>query len=114
MFEHWIKSDLLRLPIVQHLHGRGFTQDSGANSIGVVVTKGGQPETLTGTVSALVKKPNGTTIEVTGSKSENRAWVVLPSGAYTHEGLISVCIRLINGSQVTTLCCVEVNVYKSM
>lgn len=114
MFEHWIRSDLKKLPAVETLAGRAFSGDSGANKIGVVVTDGGEAVTLTGTVKAYIVRPNGTTIEATGDKSGNTAWVVLPEGAYAYAGKIGVFLKLINGTVVTTLGGVEAYVYKSL
>lgn len=114
MFEYWMESDINSLPKVHQLTGRDFSQDSGANKIGVRVTDHGQAVTLSGNVNAWIIRPDGTTIQQSGSRSGNAAWVILPSGAYAQEGKICVSIRLVNGSEVTTLGCVEGYVYKSM
>ena len=103
MFEYWMDVDLERLPAVETIRGRVFTEDSGANLIGVRVTDNGEPVTLSGTVKANIVKPDGTTITVTGSKSGNAAYVVLPSGAYALAGRIGVYLRLEDGGQVITL-----------
>lgn len=112
MFEYWLETDLQRLAEVKH-SGIVFSQDSGANKIGVKVTNNGIPVTLTGTVNGYVIKPDGTTIEITGDKSGNEAWVVLSSSAYSVVGSISVFVKLINGTEVTTLGGVEAYVYPS-
>jgi hypothetical protein len=111
MFEYWIKTDVSQLPIVNHLQGRWFSQDSGANRIGVEVTENGEPLTLSGTVSVNVVKPDGSTITVNGSKTANKAWVDLPSGAYSVVGKIGVFIKITNGADVTTLGGIEAYVY---
>lgn len=112
MFEYWLDVDKTNLPPVKRL-GDVFSQDSGANKIGVRVTENRLPVTLTGSVKAWIVKPNGSTIEVDGEKDGNKAWVVLPEGAYTDVGLIGIFVKLINGTQVTTLGGVEAYVYKS-
>ena len=113
MFEHWLETDLQKLPIVRQLTGRYFSQDSGANRIGVKVTDGGQPITLSGTVTASVVKPDGTTTVINGSKSSNRAWVDLSSSAYSAVGKIGVFIKITNGTEVSTLGGIEAYVYPS-
>ena len=114
MFETWINTEVTKLPTVMRLMGRAFTEDNGANKIGVIVTENGQPKTLTGTVKGYVIKPDGTMInDITGSSSQNKAWIVLPASAYAIQGKITVTIKLINGTDVSTLGAVEANVYKS-
>lgn len=114
MFEHWIHTDLTRMPDVKKL-GNVFSQDSGANKIGVEVTNNGVPVTLSGTVKAWIIKPDGSTITETSNvgKSANKAWVVLPASAYTLVGQISVFLKLLDGSAVTTLGGIEGYVYRS-
>lgn len=113
MFEYWLDTDLQKLPQVRQLEGRVFSQDSGANKIGAVVKDGGEDATLSGSVSASIIKPDGTTVSVSGSMSGNRAWVVLPDSAYTVVGKIGVFLKLTNGTDVTTLGGVEAYVYPS-
>lgn len=103
MFEYWMEADLERLPAVEQIRGRVFSADSGANLIGVRVVDDGEPVTLSGTVKANIVKPDGSTITVTGSKSGNAAYVVLPEGAYTVPGRIGVYLRLEDSGQVITL-----------
>ena len=113
VFETWLKADTNRLPQVRD-SGTMFTQDSGANLIGVEVYDGDTAVTLSGTVKAWIILPDGTTIQQNGSKSGNRAWVTLPNNAYTREGCISIFIKLINGNDITTLGGIEGVVYKSI
>ena len=114
MFEYWIDTELHRLPIVKRLDGQAFSQDSGANKIGVRVTENGEPVTLSGTVKAFIKKPDGETLDVTGTASGNEAYVVLPSGAYSEVGMIGIYIRLETEDQTITLGGVEGYVYPSI
>lgn len=114
MFETWIETDLMKLPTVMRLMGRAFSSDDGGNKVGVIVKDGGEPITLSGTVKGYIIKPDGTMInDVSGSKSGNRAWIVLPSSAYALQGQITVTIKLINGTEVSTLGAVEAYVYPS-
>lgn len=111
MFEYWIEADLKRLQIVKRLSGVVFHADSGANKIGVKVYENGEAVTLTGDVSANIIRADGETLTVSGSKSGNQAWVVLPESAYTVKGTLGVFIRLTDGTTVTTLGGIEAYVY---
>ena len=102
-FETWLQADLKQLPVTVKLPGDAFSYDSGANRIGVEVYDGGQAVTLSGTVKANVIRPDGTTITVNGSKSTNKAYINLPSSAYTKTGRIEIYIKLYDGDDVTTL-----------
>ena len=113
MFIHQIEADLKRLPIVKRLPGNVFTKDVGANQVRVVVTDNGQSVTLYGDVKAYIKRPNGTTLNVTGTKDGNVARVVLPSDAYDEEGMLGVYLRLEYAGQKTTLGGIEGYCYKS-
>lgn len=113
MFEYWLETDLKNLPEVKHLGGQVFSQDSNANKIGVEVFYNGEPITLTGSIKANVIRADGTTLEVTGEKSGNRAWVILPAEAYAVVGHIGIYIKRISGSEISTLGGVESYVYKT-
>ena len=113
MFIHQIEADLKRLPIVKRLPGNVFSKDVGANQVRVVVTDNGESVTLSGTVKAYVKLPDGTTLNLTGSKSGNVARVVLPADAYEQVGMIGVYLRIENSGQKITLGGVEGYCYKS-
>ena len=109
--EVWIDTDLRLLPHVKVLNGRFFTGDGNADKVGVRVTDDGAPVQLSGTVKASVVKPNGVTLEISGSLSGNEAWVILPSSCYTHRGRLAVVIKLTSGGTVTTLGALEAYVY---
>lgn len=112
VFETWLKTDVNKLPEVQK-SATMFTQDSGANLIGVEVYDGDTAVTLSGSVKAWIILPDGTTIQQAGSKSGNKAWVTLPDSAYAQMGRICVFIKLIDGNNVATLGGVEGIVFKS-
>ena len=113
MFEQWANLNLLELPKVNGLNGYLFSEDNGANKFGVIVKRGYESVTLTGSVKAWIIRPDGETLEVNGDKSENRAWIILPEEAYEVPGHISIFIKLINGTEVSTLCAVDAYVYKT-
>lgn len=114
MFEYWISTDLEQLPSVKTVNGRVFTQDSKANKVGVKVNRNGEPVDLTGSVVANIILPDGSTITESGETDGNKAWIVLPDDAYRKVGQISVFLKLVNGTEVTTLGAVDAYVYKSM
>ena len=113
MFEYWMQTDLQRLPEVKHLGGQVFSKDNGANKIGVEVLDGGEPITLSGTITANIILADGTTITAPGDKSGNRAWVVLPEAAYNVVGHIGIYLKRTSGTETATLGGVESYVYKS-
>ena len=113
MFEQWVDVDTSRLPDVNRMGGYLFSSDAGANKFGVKVTNNGTSVTLTGTVKGYIIKPDKTTIEVNGDKSGNTAWIILPSSAYAVSGKVTISIKLINGSDITTLCAVNGYIYKT-
>ena len=64
MFEHWVESDLTRMPSVKMLPGKVFWQDSGANLIGVKVTKDGEPYSLDYNVTGSTNKEKAASAQV--------------------------------------------------
>lgn len=113
VIETWYNQDLSAPVQVQYIHGNVFSQDNNGNLIGVVVYQDGQPATLSGSVSASVIRADGATVAVTGALSGNRASVTLPQACYAVPGVLSVVIKLTDGTTVTTLCAVVANVYQS-
>ena len=102
-FEVWLASDLSVLPSVNALPGNAFTADNVGTKIGVVVTQGGQPATLTGGVTGYCIRSDGKTVVITGALSGNRAWIELPTSALVIPGPIDIVIRLTTGSTKTVL-----------
>lgn len=109
MFEIWYEAELKGLAKVHQLEGRVFESDSNAVKIGFKVKENGEDVTLTGDVTAKVIKPDGTTSTISGSKSGNTAWAVIPS--ISVKGKIGIFLKLTNGTVVTTLGGVEAYVY---
>ena len=102
-FETWLESDLKQPNKVQVLKGDLFSQDNKANLIGVIVTDGGEPVTLSGTIQGIIVRSDNGYKTVTGQKSGNRAWIELPAEAYEVVGQIQVVIRLISGTDKVVL-----------
>ena len=111
--ETWFTQDLTNAVQVQYLDGNVFSQDNQGNKIGVCVTKNGEPYALSGSVSGSVIRADGATVAVSGTCSENTAYIVLPAAAYYVPGIISVVIKLTTSGVITTLCAVVANVYQS-
>ena len=107
MFETWLSCDLNEGVLVTPLAGNVFSQDKLANKIGVIVTKGGEAVTLSGTVQGSIIRADENTVVVEGELSGNRAWIILPETAYACVGAIQITIRIINGDEKTTVgaCC---------
>lgn len=113
VIETWFSQDVKKPVQVHYIDGNVFSQDNNGNKVGVVLTDGDTPVNAAGTISANVIRSDGTTVAVTGSSSNNTAWVVLPQSAYAVPGLISIIIKSTESSVVTTLCAVVGNVYQS-
>jgi len=111
VIETWLRCDLNQTVQPVKLNGSLFTSDSGGNRIGVEVFRNGSPVTLSGDVSAKVVLADGTTQTLSGSRSGNRASVVLTSACYAVPGNITVTIRLTDSGTVTTLGCALCTVY---
>ena len=106
-FETWLEQDLNSPVCVRQLPGDLFRQDSQGNLIGVNVTKDGESVTLAGTVIGYVILPDKTTITVSGTRSGNTAYIVLPGTAYAQAGPVSITIKLTDGNEILTLAAVQ-------
>ncbi len=113
VFETWTSYDLQQPLKPRILDGAIFTNDNDANLFGVILTDGGQPATLAGTVSGNVIKSDGVTTAIEGAFSGNRAWVILPQAAYAVQGPVTVVIKLTSEETVTTIGAFVTNVIRS-
>ena len=113
VIETWLKTDLKSIVRVNAIHGNVFSQDNMANLIGVELLDGGEPATVTGSVSANVLRANGTTVAVAGTLSGNKASVTLPQAAYAVPGMLAIVIKLTDSSTVTTIGAIQAVVYRS-
>lgn len=114
MFETWLNCDLAEGVLVTPLAGNVFSQDKLANKIGVIVTKNGEPVTLTGDVQGTIIRADETSVVVTGELSGNRAWIVLPQTAYAVVGAIQITIRIIETNTKYTIGACSGYVHRSM
>jgi len=94
MIETWLKCDLTKPVRVVQLTGNLFSGDVAANKIGVVVTDGGEPATLSGSVMGYIIRADGATVTVTGELDDNKVWIVLPESAYIVIGQANIVIKL--------------------
>ena len=114
MIETWFNQDLQNPVQVRYLDGNVFSQDNNGNLVGVYVYDNGEPATLTGNVNGYVIRPDGETVPVSGTLSDNRCYIVLPSAAYYIPGIISIVIKLSDTNFSVTLCAVVATVYQSV
>ena len=106
--------DLQEVVKVSYLSGNLFSQDNQANVIKVTVLDGGQPATISGTVTASIIRQDGGTVTATGGTiTDNVASITLPSAAYVVPGLVSIVVKLTSSGVITTLAAVVTNVYQS-
>lgn len=102
-FETWVNRDLKKIMTAEDIRGTVFTLDNLGNLIGVRVFSDGEPVTLSGTVNGYCILADGSTVPVSGYKSENRAWINLPQSAYAVPGMIRIAIKLTEDTTITTL-----------
>ncbi len=103
VFETWVNRDLKKIMTAEDIRGTVFTLDSLGNKIGVRVFSDGVPVELSGSVNGYCILADGTTVPVTGTRSGNEAYIVLPQSAYAVPGMIRIAIKLTDGSAITTL-----------
>lgn len=106
--------DLQEVVKVTYLSGNLFSQDNQANVINVTVLDGGQPATISGTVTASIIRQDGGTVAATGGTiTDNVVSITLPAAAYTVPGVVSIAVKLTTSGVITTLAAVVVTVYQS-
>ena len=113
-FELWFDTDLSQPQKVHAVQGNVFSQDRLANKIGVRVKNNGTDVNLSGTVTGYIIRADDTTVTVSGTRSGNTAYVILPEAAYAVVGQIQVSIQLTDGNAKTTLCACTGYVHRSM
>ena len=104
-FEQWEKVNLKvgsrKVPVESGF----FTADVMANRLGVIVTDGDAPVSLSGSVKGYAKLPDGTLLKWDGvidSTDRSKAYVDCPAEMY-HPGPVTVSIRNISDSTETVL-----------
>lgn len=102
VIETWFEQDLQKPVKVRYIDGNLFSHNGNGNRIGVIVTNNGEAVTLTGTVSGYAVLADGTTVPCTGTRSGNKASILVPAAAYS-PGRILISIFLTDGTTVTTL-----------
>lgn len=99
---------------VQYLDGNLFSQDNQANEINVAVLDGGEPASISGTVTAKIIRADGVTVPATGGTiSGNVASIALPAAAYVIPGVVSITVQLTASGVITTIAAVVTNIYKT-
>ena len=106
--------DLQNAVKVQYLDGVLFSQDVQANQINVAVYDGGEPASISGTVTADIIRSDGGTVTATGGTiDENVASIVLPGAAYYVPGVVSIVVKLTTDGVTTSIAAVVANIYQS-
>lgn len=100
--ETWYKQDLKKPVPVRRLE-TVFNQDALGHLFGVEVYDNGQPVTLSGSINGYCLLADGTTVPVLGTRTENKAYIVLPQTAYNVLGPITITVKLTEGTAITTL-----------
>lgn len=114
-FELWFDTHLDKPQQVRQVQGNVFTQDCLANKVGVRVYSGGAAVALSsGSVKGYIILSNDTTVVISGTRSGNTAFIVLPEAAYAVAGPIQIVIKLEDGGTKTTLLAMTAYVHPSM
>ena len=108
-----LNCELTRPVSVEYINGNVFSQDNAGNTVHVYVHYDGEPQEIVGSVSANVIRADGTTVAVPGAIQGNRAYVIFPQAVYAVPGVISVVVKVTEGTTVTTIAAFVANVYRS-
>ena len=96
-----LENGTIHRSFLRHSIGGG---DKLANRFGVRVFRNGQPEALSGYCKGYFIRSSGETIVISdGTISSNVAYVTLPETCYAVEGVFSLAIKVINGSETVTM-----------
>lgn len=112
VIETWLNQDLQKPVKVQYIDGSLFSNNGNGNRIGVELTNNGESYTVTGTVSGYAVLSDGTTVPCTGSKSGNKASILVPPAAYL-PGNIFISVFVTDGTTVTTVAAVASTVVQA-
>ena len=111
--ETWLDCDLKKPIIVHQMNGNVFSHDDGGRLIGVNVFSDGEPVTLSGTVNGYCIIPDGSTISIAGTRTQNKAYIILPESVLLLAGMINIVIKLTDNNVVTTLAAIISSVFKT-
>jgi len=104
----------LQTPVkVQYIDGNMFSLDNAGNTINVLVFNGEEPAELGGSVAVSVIRSDGATVAVSGAISGNKAYAILPQSCYAVPGVVSVVVKNVQSTTVTTLAAFVANVYQT-
>ena len=100
--ESWYKQDLKK-PVPVRKIETVFNQDALGHLFGVEVYSDGEAVTLAGSVTGYCLLADGTTVPVSGTRTANKAYIVIPQTAYSVIGPITITVKLTEGTAITTL-----------
>lgn len=111
--ESWFKQDLKKPVIQRYIVGNFFSLDNVGNLVGVKVYDDGDEATLSGSVTGYCTLVDGTTVPVSGTRSGNQAYILLPQSVLSITGPIGIVLKLTDGNTITTLLSIIATVYPS-
>lgn len=98
-FSDWQRIDLKHATNVKPMTGVLFSADSGANLFGAEIFDNGAPASLTGAACiGYAIRADSSTVTVQGSVTDNKAYILLTSSAYSVPGTLDILIKVTVGS----------------
>lgn len=88
---------------VEKLTGTLFTAESNAHKFIISVTRGGDPEAVTGTVTARFKRQDGSAVFITGGIEDGAACVVLTADCYNQPGGFQLTVFTTEGGSTLAI-----------
>lgn len=111
--ESWFEQDLQKPVVQRYIKGNFFSLDNVGNLVGVKVYDNGAEAVLSGSVTGYCVLADGTTVPVSGTRSGNQAYILLPQSVLSIPGYIGIALKLTDENTITTLLSIIATVYPS-
>lgn len=107
--------DLAKPVQAQALKGNVFSLDNLGSRISVLILNNGIPATISGSITANCILPDGSTVNVNGTLTEegdgSLAYVNIPQSCLLIPGILKIAVKCTSSSVITTLAAIVANVY---
>ena len=103
VFEKTFVQDLTRCITAHHCNSICFSADNDSVQINVDLYDGGEPATLSGSVTVYAIRADGETVSFAGSLSGNTASATLSNDCFAAPGPLVIMIQIVTGTVKTTV-----------